>query len=113
VSLFVTYIIELLNENAGQFEILLKGAKMSQYCFSGWNYTTHFFKFNNRFLTAGKRINGSPTLVMLVEVLKTKCRQESTSIFFHIGCKLFEFFFMGARDACMSHENIIHIVHIN
>jgi hypothetical protein len=22
-------------------------------------------------------------------------------------------FFMGARDACMSHENIIHIAHMN
>ncbi len=86
VSLFVMYIIELLNENAGQFETLLKGEMMSQYYFSGWNYITHFLKFNNQFLTVGKRINGSPTLFMIVEVLKTKCCHESTSNFFHIGC---------------------------
>ncbi len=51
VSLFVMYIIELLNENAGQFETLLNGAIMNQYRFSGWNYTTHFFKFHNWFIT--------------------------------------------------------------
>lgn len=72
-----------------------------------------------------QRINGSPTLIMIVEVLKTKFHQESTSIFLTLDANCLDLgisiwlwggcngmalgFFMGAHDACMSHENIIHI----